>query len=295
MSEQEQAKRLEQKLREGHLGRTQAGADTEQQALLEVAASLYDPGFHPTNNFQERLYEQIAARSTAIYAANRRKQQVKYSLGFVFKSAAWIGAAALLVLALTWAIQNQIGAPSQPQPAAIVQPTADTVPGPEEAAGFRLEAGKVVEVEDGYVIPLRIVPLEVVNAWVTLPVEPKPVRMFGGDVQMPFVMTDASGELLNYEIHEYPADGVEEYSYKLSGKAIEWPVTIALGIQPMLLIPTSVRSIRWTPALNTGPGSSGRSTRAWNWRDAACGCCRCSRGRRVITCRWGAAACSQWK
>jgi hypothetical protein len=229
MSEQELAIRLEQKLREGHLGRTQAGADTEQQALLEMAASLFDPGFHPTSDFQERLYGQIAARSAAIYAANRRKQQVKYSLGFVFKSAAWIGAAALLVLALTLAIQNQIGAPSQSQPAAIIQSTAVSTPGPEEAAGFRLEAGKVVEVEDGYVIPLRIVPLEGVNAWVTLPVEPKPIRMFGGDVQMPFVMTDASGELLNYGINEYPADGVEEYSYKLSGKAIEWPVTIALA------------------------------------------------------------------
>jgi hypothetical protein len=89
--------------------------------------------------------------------------------------------------------------------------------------------GKVVEVEDGYIIPLRIVPVEAMDAWVTLPVEPKPVRMFGGDVQMPFVMTDASGERLDFEIDEYPADGVEEYSYKLLGKSIEWPMTIELA------------------------------------------------------------------
>jgi hypothetical protein len=230
MSEHEQAERLEQMVRDMHIGRSpETEADAEQRLLLEVAASLQDPGFRPSDAFQERLYGQLSARSTATYSTHRRKQQMKNSFGFMFKSAAWIGAAALLVLALTWAIQNQMGTPSQPQPAAISQPTAVTAPGPEEAAGFRLEAGDISEVEDGYAIPLRIVPVDAVDAWVTLPVQVEPVRMFGGDAQMPFVMTNAAGERIIYDMYEYPASGAEGYSYKLPGKAIHWPVTIELA------------------------------------------------------------------
>lgn len=247
MEEKKAAGRFNQELDDILAGEIPSGRveDPEVSDMLRLGEAMAKADFSHHSSLKAPLRQKLAAQSMHVYDRERRKRMVSGSVNQIFSTAVWIGLIGALVFTLAWAIQNMIAPGTPPNPPAVgaqpgLQPTrvdgiqASPAPlpleaGPEEASGFRLEAGAIVEVEDGFIIPLALIPLDPeLGVWVYLPDSPERSSRIYGDSQAPFVFTDSQRRQVYYQLHDHPSWGGEGWSYKTKGKDIAWPLTIGL-------------------------------------------------------------------